>query len=95
MQGRCATSLRANRSVRGEDWLFAVFPICVGGFHEIIHVDDEDAALALVLFVAILFVKAVGFGALAGKVWRIGLRGFSSRRENVALLLAALREIIA
>lgn len=38
---------------------------------------------------------AGGFGALAGKVWRIGLMGFSCRRENVALLLAALREIIA
>ncbi|HJO33925.1 MAG TPA: alanine--glyoxylate aminotransferase family protein [Anaerolineales bacterium] len=38
---------------------------------------------------------AGGFGALAGQVWRIGLMGFSSRRENVALLLAALREILA
>jgi alanine-glyoxylate transaminase / serine-glyoxylate transaminase / serine-pyruvate transaminase len=34
---------------------------------------------------------AGGFGPLKGKVWRIGLMGFSSRRENVALLLAALR----
>ena len=24
-----------------------------------------------------------GFGPLAGKVWRIGLMGFSARRENV------------
>lgn len=38
---------------------------------------------------------AGGFGALSGQIWRIGLMGFSSRRENVALLLAALREIIA
>jgi alanine-glyoxylate transaminase/serine-glyoxylate transaminase/serine-pyruvate transaminase len=36
---------------------------------------------------------AGGFGPLAGKVWRIGLMGFSSRREHVLLLLAALREI--
>ena len=35
-----------------------------------------------------------GLGALAGKVWRIGLMGHSSRRENIALLLAALKENI-
>jgi alanine-glyoxylate transaminase/serine-glyoxylate transaminase/serine-pyruvate transaminase len=33
---------------------------------------------------------AGGLGELKGKVWRIGLMGYSSRRENVALLLAAL-----
>lgn len=37
---------------------------------------------------------AGGFGPLKGKIWRIGLMGFSSRRENVALLLTALREIL-
>jgi alanine-glyoxylate transaminase/serine-glyoxylate transaminase/serine-pyruvate transaminase len=37
---------------------------------------------------------AGGFGPLKGKVWRIGLMGFSSRRENVALLLEALRLIL-
>ena len=35
-----------------------------------------------------------GFGQLAGKIWRIGLMGYSSRPENVLLLLAALKEII-
>lgn len=38
---------------------------------------------------------AGGFGPLVGKIWRIGLMGYSSRRENVLLLLAALREIFA
>jgi alanine-glyoxylate transaminase/serine-glyoxylate transaminase/serine-pyruvate transaminase len=38
---------------------------------------------------------AGGFGPLAGQIWRIGLMGFSSRRENVLLLLAALREILS
>lgn len=33
---------------------------------------------------------AGGLGELAGKVWRIGLMGYSSRAENVLLLLAAL-----
>ncbi len=37
---------------------------------------------------------AGGFGPLKGKVWRIGLMGFSSRRENVTLLLAALEQIL-
>lgn len=36
---------------------------------------------------------AGGFGPLKGKIWRIGLMGFSSRRENVLLLLSALREL--
>ncbi|MCF6278464.1 MAG: alanine--glyoxylate aminotransferase family protein [Anaerolineales bacterium] len=38
---------------------------------------------------------AGGFGALKDKVWRIGLMGYSSRRENITLLLAALRELLA
>ena len=38
---------------------------------------------------------AGGFGPLKGKIWRIGLMGYSSRRENVTLLLAALREILS
>lgn len=37
---------------------------------------------------------AGGLGELAGKVWRIGLMGYSSRRENVTLLLAALKEVM-
>jgi alanine-glyoxylate transaminase/serine-glyoxylate transaminase/serine-pyruvate transaminase len=36
-----------------------------------------------------------GLGELKGKVWRIGLMGYSSREENVLLLLAALRETLA
>ncbi len=35
-----------------------------------------------------------GFGPLKGKIWRIGLMGFSSRKENVTLLLAAMRELL-
>ena len=37
---------------------------------------------------------AGGFGALAGKVWRIGLMGHSCRAENVTLLLAALEAVL-
>jgi len=38
---------------------------------------------------------AGGLGQLAGKVWRIGLMGFNSRRENVTLLLAALQDALS
>jgi len=37
---------------------------------------------------------AGGFGPLAGKIWRIGLMGYSCRQENVTLLLAALAELL-
>jgi alanine-glyoxylate transaminase/serine-glyoxylate transaminase/serine-pyruvate transaminase len=37
---------------------------------------------------------AAGLGQLAGKVWRIGLMGFNSRRENVTLLPAALKKAL-
>lgn len=35
-----------------------------------------------------------GLGELAGRVWRVGLMGYNSRRENVDRLLAALRQTI-
>jgi len=37
---------------------------------------------------------AGGFGELNGVVWRIGLMGYSSRTENIELLLRALGEIL-
>lgn len=37
---------------------------------------------------------AAGFGSLKDKVWRIGLMGYSSRKENITLLLGALRELL-
>jgi alanine-glyoxylate transaminase/serine-glyoxylate transaminase/serine-pyruvate transaminase len=37
---------------------------------------------------------AGGLGAFAGKAWRIGLMGYSSRPENVLLLLAALERLL-
>ena len=35
-----------------------------------------------------------GLGELKGKVWRVGLMGYSAREENVLLLLAALKELM-
>jgi alanine-glyoxylate transaminase/serine-glyoxylate transaminase/serine-pyruvate transaminase len=37
---------------------------------------------------------AAGFGALKDQVWRIGLMGYSSRRENVQLFLSCLAEVL-
>jgi alanine-glyoxylate transaminase/serine-glyoxylate transaminase/serine-pyruvate transaminase len=37
---------------------------------------------------------AGGLGAYKGRAWRIGLMGYSSRRENVLLLLSALRSLL-
>jgi alanine-glyoxylate transaminase/serine-glyoxylate transaminase/serine-pyruvate transaminase len=37
---------------------------------------------------------AAGFGALKDQVWRVGLMGYSSRKENITLLLGALRELL-
>jgi len=34
------------------------------------------------------------FGPLQGKVWRIGMMGYSARRENVLLLLGALEQVL-
>ncbi|BAY62191.1 alanine--glyoxylate aminotransferase [Calothrix brevissima NIES-22] len=36
-----------------------------------------------------------GLGELAGKVWRVGLMGFNSRKESVDKLLEALRQVLA
>ncbi|GMR05446.1 MAG: alanine--glyoxylate aminotransferase family protein [Gammaproteobacteria bacterium] len=36
-----------------------------------------------------------GLGSLAGKVWRIGLMGYSSRAENIMLCLGALEAILS
>lgn len=37
---------------------------------------------------------AGGFGPLAGKTWRIGLMGFSSKKENATLLISAISNIL-
>ena len=54
---------------------------------------DEAAARTRLLQEFGLEIGA-GLGALAGKVWRIGLMGHSSRPANVALCLSALGTVI-
>ncbi len=54
----------------------------------------DEAAIRSALLNDYNIEIAGGFGPLAGQIWRIGLMGFSARRENVALLLAALGELL-
>ncbi len=54
---------------------------------------DEAAVRASLLNEFNLEIGA-GLGALAGKVWRIGLMGHSSRAENIFLCLSALEAVM-
>lgn len=55
----------------------------------------DEAAIRRALLLDYNVEIAGGLGELAGQVWRIGLMGYSARRENVALLLAALRNLLS
>lgn len=54
----------------------------------------DDAAVRTSLRETYGIEIAGGFGPLKGKIWRVGLMGFSSRRENVTLFCESLREIL-
>ncbi len=54
----------------------------------------DDAAVRSQLLTEYNLEIGAGLGDLAGKVWRIGLMGFSARKENVTLCLAALKEVL-
>jgi alanine-glyoxylate transaminase/serine-glyoxylate transaminase/serine-pyruvate transaminase len=56
--------------------------------------DVDDAAVRASLLRDYGIEIGGGLGPLKGRVWRIGLMGHSSRRENVELLLTALRRIL-
>ena len=59
-----------------------------------LHASVDDAAARRRLLEDYNIEIAAGFGPLKGKIWRIGLMGYSSRRENVVLLLEALQRIL-
>jgi alanine-glyoxylate transaminase/serine-glyoxylate transaminase/serine-pyruvate transaminase len=54
----------------------------------------DEAALRRALLLDYNVEIVGGFGPLAGQIWRIGLMGYSSRRENVELLLALLAKLL-
>lgn len=54
----------------------------------------DDAAVRSALLQEYNLEIGAGLGDLAGKVWRVGLMGYSSRKENITLCLSALNEVI-
>jgi alanine-glyoxylate transaminase/serine-glyoxylate transaminase/serine-pyruvate transaminase len=52
----------------------------------------DDAAVRSTLLNDYNLEIGAGLGAYAGKVWRIGLMGHTSRLENITLCLAALKD---
>jgi alanine-glyoxylate transaminase/serine-glyoxylate transaminase/serine-pyruvate transaminase len=55
---------------------------------------DEAAVRSMLLTEYNLEIGA-GLGAMAGKIWRIGLMGYASNRTNVLLCLGALDAVLA
>ena len=55
----------------------------------------EDAKVRSTLLNDYNLEIGAGLGAYAGKVWRIGLMGHASRKENIALCLSALKNTLA
>jgi alanine-glyoxylate transaminase/serine-glyoxylate transaminase/serine-pyruvate transaminase len=55
----------------------------------------DDAAVRKDLLERFGIEIGAGLGAFKGKVWRIGLMGYSSRQTNVLVFLAALEQLLA
>jgi alanine-glyoxylate transaminase/serine-glyoxylate transaminase/serine-pyruvate transaminase len=55
----------------------------------------DDVATRQRLLQEYNIIIAGGLGDFKGRVWRIGLMGYSSRPENVVLLLGALERLLA
>jgi alanine-glyoxylate transaminase/serine-glyoxylate transaminase/serine-pyruvate transaminase len=55
----------------------------------------DEAAIRQTLLSDYNIEIAGGLGEMKGRVWRVGLMGYSARRENVLLLLAALQKLLA
>ena len=54
----------------------------------------DETAVRKVLLSEYNIEIAGGLGELKGRAWRIGLMGYSARRENIELLLAALGKLL-
>lgn len=61
-----------------------------------IYIPDgaDDAKVRQTLLEDYNLEIGAGLGALAGKAWRIGLMGYGARKENIALCLKALEEVL-
>ena len=54
----------------------------------------DEAAIRTRLLNEYSIEIGAGLGSLAGKIWRIGLMGYSAKKENINALLTALKEIL-
>lgn len=54
----------------------------------------DDAAVRTRLLNEYNLEIGAGLGDLAGKAWRIGLMGYAAKKENVALCLKALSDVL-
>lgn len=54
----------------------------------------DDGAVRTQLLTQYNLEIGAGLGDLAGKAWRIGLMGYGARRENVALCIKALEDVL-
>jgi alanine-glyoxylate transaminase/serine-glyoxylate transaminase/serine-pyruvate transaminase len=54
----------------------------------------DDAAVRSRLLQDYNLEIGAGLGDLAGKAWRIGLMGYGAKRENIALCLKALADVL-
>jgi alanine-glyoxylate transaminase/serine-glyoxylate transaminase/serine-pyruvate transaminase len=55
----------------------------------------DDGAVRKQLLAQYNLEIGAGLGELAGKTWRIGLMGYAARRENIALCIKALEDVLA
>jgi len=56
--------------------------------------NTDDAKVRSTLITKYNIEIGAGLGILSGKIWRIGLMGYTSRKENIELCLAALKETL-
>jgi alanine-glyoxylate transaminase / serine-glyoxylate transaminase / serine-pyruvate transaminase len=54
----------------------------------------DDATVRKQLLAQYNLEIGAGLGDLAGKAWRIGLMGYAARRENIALCIKALEDVL-
>ena len=59
-----------------------------------LHDGINDAAVRTALLREHNIEIGAGLGPMAGKIWRIGLMGYSSRQENIDKVLGALGSIL-
>ena len=60
----------------------------------IIPQDQDDLGVRSSLLDNYNIDIGAGLGPLEGKIWRIGLMGHTSRKENIELLLSALKDTL-